>query len=232
MHFARSDVLARRASVPSVWWHSTDHPTLILGAGQRWERDPGDEVAVVRRQAGGTAVFAAAGVLGQDVFLPAGHRLADPDIVEAYRWLGETWASALARLGIPARVVSIAEARAAAGRELPEVVRLACFGTLSPYEVVLGNRKIVGLAQVRRRGNVLLQAGVHLDFDAESLARSLGWEEPESAAMLREAAVGVREVQADVGEDEIVVSFEQALQERMGVELENGEWTDGEIEGF
>eukprot|EP01034_Spumella_vulgaris_P044296 gene44296-55086_t len=35
----------------------------------------------------------------------------------------------------------------------------ACYGGYSPWEVVVGRRKLVGLAQVRRRGGVLLVAG-------------------------------------------------------------------------
>jgi hypothetical protein len=58
-------------------------------------------------------VYAASGVLGLDVALPAGHSLINSDILEAYRWVGHVWADALRQVGVPCRMVEIA------GRALP-----------------------------------------------------------------------------------------------------------------
>jgi lipoate-protein ligase A len=38
----------------------------------------------------------------------------------------------------------------------------ACYGALSPHELVVGHAKLVGLAQVRRRHAVLYQFGILL----------------------------------------------------------------------
>src|SRR5450759_3487605 len=83
-HNARSDALVRLARVPTVWWHATETPTLILGAGQPLTADTKRRcaelgVSVVRRASGGTAVFADPGMLGLDVSLPAQHRLVGTD---------------------------------------------------------------------------------------------------------------------------------------------------------
>lgn len=234
-HFALSDALARHALEPTVWWHATDQPTLILGTGQRWDGINAETCAVqgvlvVRRQAGGTAVFAAAGVLGLDVALPANHPLALPDIVEAYHWLGDVWCDAMHALGVDARLVSVGEARAAARDDEEEVVRLACFGTLSPYEVVVGTRKLVGLAQVRRRGNVLLQSGIHRHFDAAGLARLLAPQNHEKAtSALQRAAIGWEEAAGiPVTEADIMAAFAQALERGYRVKLVPGAWTPTE----
>lgn len=238
-HFARSDALARLVEQPTVWWHSTDVPTLILGAGQRLqeviEACQNMGVLVLKRQAGGTSVFASTGVLGLDIALPPEHRLVSTDVVEAYRWLGEIWLETMHSLGIRSHLVSIEEARAAPPVR-PGVARLlaaACFGTISPYEILSGSRKLVGLAQVRRRTGTLFQSGVHHHFDADSLARVLGGKESggaELADALRAAATGVDEVApSGVTTDDVIPAFLQQLQRSQNVCLSPGDWTQQEV---
>jgi len=236
-HFAYSDALVRVSCEPTVWWHAADRPTLILGPTQR---EPGPVpslrapagMVTVRRQAGGTAVLAMQDVLGLDVFLPWDHPLALADVVEAYRWLGEVWCAALRSLEADVSLVDISEAREDARnrRHVPEVVRLACFGTLSPYEVTSGSRKLVGLAQVRRRGGLLLQSAIHLSFDAHALAALIGADDPhEIEKTLALRAVGLNDVvPAPVGFPAVMEAFEDALLHGLGVRLVPGDWTDKE----
>lgn len=234
-HVAMSDALVRTSEVPSLWWHSACTPTLVLGPGQRdlERRISASGIEVVRRNAGGTSVFATDRVLGQDVMLPAGHHLARDDVVESYRWLGETWAETLRTLGAEARVVSIEEARSA--RPLPpellNVMRSACFGSLSPYEVVVATKKVVGLAQVRRRNGVLLQAGIHLQFDPESLVSLLA-RDPSAAAVneLRSVAAGLDDIGlGHITPATLMDEFENVLRCSLGVRTLPGSWTDAEL---
>jgi lipoate-protein ligase A len=238
-HFARSDALSRVCEEPTVWWHATERPTLIVGAGQRLtpaavQRARERGVLVVRRQAGGTSVYAASGVLGLDVMLPAGHRLALSDVVESYRWLGETWLAALERLGVAARIVSVRDAREAETppADVADAMRAACFGTLSPYELTAGGRKLVGLAQVRRRAGVLLQSAVHLHFDAHTLAWLLSDDTPaELEARLHRAAAGLDELApAAMSESAVMDAFASALRDKQNVRLRAGMWSPEELE--
>lgn len=236
-HFAHSDALVRVSREPTVWWHAADRPTLILGPTQRKpEHVPPigapASMDTVRRQAGGTAVLAMQDVLGLDAFLPWNHPLALADVVEAYRWLGEVWCAALSSLGAHVSLVDILEAREDAKnmRHVHEGVRLACFGTLSPYEVTSGNRKLVGLAQVRRRGGLLLQSAIHLSFDAHALAALIGavdLHDIEETLSMR--AVGLNDVvPAPVGFPAVMKAFQDALLNTLGVRLAPGDWTDTE----
>lgn len=233
LHFALSDALVRRSPMPTLWWHATERPTLIVGAGQGALDLPACEragVLVVRRQTGGTAVYAAPGVLGLDVMLPPGHPLAPSDIVETYRWLGETWTSALTSLGVDARLVSLPEARAAHLHDGDGEIRLACFGTLSPYEVTAGGRKLVGLAQVRRRTGVLLQSAIHRHFDAEAIGRLLSGSR-NLVERLQAVAVGLDELLPEPPDvEEVVRCFEDVLIARHNVELTEGAWRPDELE--
>lgn len=236
-HFALSDALARCVETPTVWWHSADAPTLILGPGQRFGLENADScrasgVSVVRRQAGGTAVFASLDVLGMDIALPAGHRFALSDIVEAYRWVGLSWQHAMEQLGIATRLVTVDESRDAARARGPnhELVTMACFGGISPYEVMVEGRKLVGLAQVRRRAGVLFQSGIHLRFDADTLAGLLaGDREEQLARALRAAGVGLQELRAGTGFEQVMAAFHRALSDLYDVTLESGAWTDREV---
>src|SRR4051812_15509197 len=161
--------------VPAMRWSLAQQPALILGSSQQLsEVDfPACEaagVSVHRRRSGGTAVYADEGLLWLDVALPADHRLRLASVTEAYRWFGEVWTVALRELGVEAWVMGPDEARPR-NAALELAVRRACYGGVSPYEVFVGDRKLVGLAQVRRRPGELLQAGMYLQWEPERLVR-------------------------------------------------------------
>ncbi len=132
---------------------------LVLGSAQP-AADARPGIPVARRGTGGGAVLCDAGTLLVDLAVPAGHPLAPEDVTDAYRPVGEAVRDALRGLGVGCRTVTVEEAR-----QLDEVrraaARRACWAGISPYEVVLDDgRKLVGLAQRRRRGAVLHQIAV------------------------------------------------------------------------
>lgn len=173
------------SSAPVAGWSRTARDALVVGRSASappvdMAACARDGVEVVRRSSGGGPVLWDAGLLALDVWLPRGHPLAPDDVVEAYRALGEAMAAGLCDAGLSgARVVPVDEARrddAPAG-PADVVAGRACYGGVSPYEVVVGEgaarRKVVGLAQVRRMTGTVLQAGVLMSFDAPRLARLL-----------------------------------------------------------
>jgi lipoate-protein ligase A len=124
-------------------------------------------VALVERRSGGGAVLAGPWLLGVSVVLPRDHPLVVPAITESYRWFGEAHAAALRRSGIECQAVTVATAMAVARRwRVPPAGAApawACFGGLGPWEVMTAaGRKLVGLAQVRRRAGALLVSGTLL----------------------------------------------------------------------
>lgn len=217
-------------------WSQAEGEGLVLGFSQKpgvvnqveLKRRP---LPIYHRRAGGTAVLVGPHLLGLDVFLPAGHSLILSDVVESYRWLGETWVEALRVLGVEARAVSPSEAHAqrellkqAATREGEAILRRACYGALSPYEVVAGQRKVVGLDMIRRRAGSLLQAGLLLRWETERLAMLLGHSLEEQAVLrvgLRERAIGLDELAGrTIGAEEAIWAFEQAMGERIYLKQE------------
>ncbi|MBA2392924.1 MAG: hypothetical protein H0V70_09285 [Ktedonobacteraceae bacterium] len=212
---------------PILAWSVADPEGLVLGFSQKLDVLNAPELArqplpIYRRRAGGTAVLVGPHLLSLDVFLPGDHPLVLPDIVESYRWFGEAWVEALLQLGTQTRLVLPAEARTQqALRKQPEtgtyemLMNRACYGTLSPYEVVAGQRKVVGLDMIRRRAGSLLQAGVLLQWDTTTLASLLGHTEDEQALLyqgLKERAVGLDTLAGRaVGIEETIRAFESVV---------------------
>lgn len=148
-----------------VWTY--EQPALVLGCSQRalYERVPrsAPSMEVLLRESGGGAVLTGPWLVSVSLVLPLGHAWLGQGLLESYRHLGQLHADALAELGVVATTLSppqIPGTQAAlATRGLP-VLDWACFGSLSPWEVVdTEGRKLVGLAQRRRQHGVLLVAG-------------------------------------------------------------------------
>lgn len=154
------DALAEPVVAPR-WrlWHY-DAAEIVLGCSQRawWsERDAGVPMRV--RSSGGGAVLVGPWMIGLSAVLPPAHQRVAAGLVPSYRWLGEAIAAALQQIGVGAGALPPAALAAGRGAAGPD---WACFGSLSPWEVVVGGRKIAGLAQTRRRHGVLLVTGVLL----------------------------------------------------------------------
>lgn len=210
-----------------LYWSQAESRGLVLGFSQKEtilapQALVEENLPLYHRRAGGTAVLVGPDLLGLDVVLPAPHPLLLSDLVESYRWFGETWVRALRLLGIETRVVPPDEAHAQRAlakqermRERESVLRRACYASNSSYEVVVGERKVVGLDMIRRRNGSLLQAGVLLRWESEALARLLGHDANERALlrkMLPERAVGLDELAGrPVTAQEVIQSFEAAL---------------------
>jgi lipoate-protein ligase A len=179
---------------PRATWSRPTKPALVLGSGQRPPEDwaPSHGLALVRRGTGGGAVLCDEDYLMLDIALPPGDPRILDDVTESYRWLAERLVPALLALGC--EDISLVDPHAL--RRLDdgarEAARTACFAGLGPYELLdVRGRKLVGLAQRRRRGGVLLQAAAYLGGDRGTLADLLwlsGEEREDLRRRLRETA--------------------------------------------
>lgn len=183
---------------PALRWYCADAPALVLGTGQPLahvdcEACRASGIPLHRRSSGGTAVLIEPDLLMLDIALPREHRLHTADVTESYRWCGEIWNEVLHRLGIASHLISVADARSDT-KSLDPLTRRVCFGGFSPYEVLVGSRKIVGLSQVRRRQGSLIQAGVYLSWKPRRIAKLLALEPDEQVVLVKrlmERATGV-----------------------------------------
>lgn len=211
----------------TLYWSRAESSGLVLGFSQKdsvlnQTALISHPIPLYHRRAGGTAVLVGPNLLSLDVILPAEHPFILPDIVESYRWLGAVWVKTLGSLGVETRLVSPEEAHAQrtllkqeAIRSREAILNRACFGSLSSYEVISEERKVVGLDMIRRRTGSLLQAGLLLKWDIEPLVELLG-HTPEEQAILREGlpkrAVGLdRLIGHTISALEVISAFEEAL---------------------
>jgi lipoate---protein ligase len=187
------------ANQPRLRWSIATAPALVLGFAQRRRAaeliDPArmatHGVRTLERRAGGGLVFLDAGMLCLTVVLPAPHPLLGDDVTESYRWLGDALAAGLRRLGVgdAARIeTGAARAAAAALRARSDpigyLLRETCYAAPSPHEVLVGDAKLVGFAQVRRRDRALFQVGLLLR-DQSGLADLVRLEDERDRARYR-----------------------------------------------
>jgi lipoate---protein ligase len=204
--------------VRTRWWVASS-PAVVVGLGLRHrleqivdtDRCRVAGVEVLWRSAGGGALLLDEHMLCGAICVSRPH----PDVTESYRWLGDDLTLRLNSFGINARRVEVDEARAdvAALRAQDDVVsRLllaTCYGALSPHEVVVGEAKVMGLAQIRRRHAALFQFGVLL-ADQSPLADYLAV--PDAAARERlRAELGRRTVGLDRVTDRAVSEVVAAI---------------------
>jgi lipoate-protein ligase A len=191
------DALARdeallEAAEPKVRWYTVTRPAVVLGLALHHRAATViDEAAcakrgieIVRRSAGGGGVLVEpGGMVCCTVCLPLPDARVSADLTDSYRWLGDYFAS---RLGL--RRVEVTEARAdvaALRGQGHELLLNACYGALSPHEVVdARGAKVVGLAQVRRKHAALFQVGILLR-DQSGLADLLNVPDEEARVRLR-----------------------------------------------
>lgn len=226
---------------PALRWYTMHAPALVLGTGQ--PLDQVDQAALhaagarlYRRKSGGTAVHTHDLLLMQDIVLPTRHPLATADVTVSYRWLGAVWVAALARLGVAARLIEVDEARSDR-RGLDTLTRRSCYGGRSPYEVLADERKLVGLAQVRRRAGALLQAGIYIMWQSDELVRLLALAPAERTTLRRtldQRVVGLAELLPAADPPALLpavqAAFATALHEHHGARLQPADWNAAEVE--
>ena len=179
-----------------VWTYSA--PAIVLGCSQRWLSEAAQQrlegrAGLLVRESGGGAVLTGPCLVGVSVVLPNGHPWLGEGLLESYRHLGQLHAVALAELGMAALSLpppAVADANERLGRR----VDWACFGSLSPWELIdAQGRKLVGLAQRRQKTGVLLVAGTLMATpDWQLLCDAMG--QAQDAPVLRQRTVSCAEL--------------------------------------
>lgn len=178
--------LARPVAAPIWQLWNYEEPAIVLGCSQRRllaSACTHSKIEVLVRRSGGGAVLVGPWMLGFSIVLPVGHALAMPGLVASYEWIGELMAAVLREGGINAMAVPPSTIGPMASFE---ELNWACFGRVSPWEVIAGGRKIIGLAQVRGRHAVLFAGGLLLSAPEWTLlCAALNRPASEAASLMR-----------------------------------------------
>lgn len=170
-------------------------PGVVLGCSQtalRQGLDASSALAgsVVQRGSGGGAVLTGPWMVSASIVLPPDHPLLGHGTLSSYRWLGALHAGLLRDAGVKAYAIPPEEVRL---RQADARLKWACYGGVSPWEVVVGARKIVGLAQLRKRTGVLITSGTLIaQPDWPLLCEALG-QPPADAGLLGDCTTSYAE---------------------------------------
>ena len=151
---------------PAIWVMSPTNSSLVLGSSQDdkcidYEYAEKVDIGIARRRTGGGAVFVDPQTLfWVDLFVPRGHRLWNDDIEVASIWIGRVWKDALGSMGVDSRMHDSAFVK-------DSLAELVCFGGRAPGELLIGEKKILGISQRRTRKGVRFQCALALEWNPE-----------------------------------------------------------------
>ncbi|MGI6082354.1 MAG: lipoate--protein ligase family protein [Limnochordia bacterium] len=178
-------------------------------------------IDVVRRPTGGRAILHDQ-ELTYSIVLPPQHRFTQVGVAESYRLLSGGLLRALTLLGLGAQLAK--KPASGFGRPSPGQIEAglaaACFDAPSWYELVVGGRKAVGSAQVRRKGALLQHGSIPLFLEAGRLFRLLRFRSEDNRerakARLEAGAAGLielagRPITVDELASALIRGFEEAL---------------------
>jgi lipoate---protein ligase len=190
--------------VPTLRWYRATAPAIVLGRGQRDVLPRAGGLEALRRQTGGGAVLLTPDMLSLDVALPAAHPLLAGDVSSVFLAVGRAWRDALATLGVAALTVHEGPAQASRrGGARQRLLAAVCYATAGRGEVFAGGRKLVGLAQRRRRAGALVQCGLLRRWEPAPLLAALGADPAD--AEIRDAAVGLDDLLDPPPDDAAIV---------------------------
>lgn len=217
--------VAEGRALPTLRLYAWDPPCLSLGRHQR--ADEADRAALaaagyglVRRPTGGRAILHI-DELTYSVALPLNHPLARGGVLESCRNLSQGLLAALEILGV-------AEARVHQQKPPPSAGPV-CFETPGEFEIVVGERKLIGSAQARGYGALLQHGAIPLTGDIARICAFLA--APADPVRVRARATTLsealgREVSWEEAAEAVAMGFARAF----GLHLEPGDLSPWEME--
>lgn len=162
--------VAEGRSLPTLRFFAWEPPCLSIGYNQAMgevdiTRCRREGVDFVRRPTGGRAILHT-DELTYSIVAPQDEPRVVGGVVESYRRLSAGLVKGLRLLG-----VDVVQAEAGHGQDTD--VSAACFDAPSAYEVTAGGKKLVGSAQVRRKGAVLQHGSLPLQGDITRICHYL-----------------------------------------------------------
>ena len=178
---------------------------------------------LVRRPTGGRALLHT-DELTYSVIGPTSEPRLAGSILESYQRLSQALVHSLELLGLPVRQQS-----RLLGSGNGQANNPVCFEVPSDYEITLGDKKLVGSAQARRKGGLLQHGSLPLHGDIARITQVLRYpseaERQASADRVRARAATVEEgLGRRVVWDEAAGAFVQGFSEALNIE-----WVDGEL---
>ena len=184
-------ILEAGVEQPQALFWQYDQAAVIMGCSQKPMPDQEDRanaagLPITRRRSGGGAVLAGPWMLSVTLFIPTDHPVSQQNIIEIFGWFEQIWIAALERCGVPCRGVNPIEIDRSKVISEEQGLKWACYAGLSHGELVSPDgRKLVGLAQIRKRKGVALVSGLHLSPCNWDTLSSVVVDRPEQGELLQ-----------------------------------------------
>ncbi|MGB7624537.1 MAG: biotin/lipoate A/B protein ligase family protein [Terriglobia bacterium] len=224
-HLEESDQVAT-----VVRFYEWERPTLSLGQHQRVELAAdldfcrANQIDIVHRPTGGRAVLhdqeLTYAVISndQDVF-------ASTSVLRTYKQIAQGLCRGLRRLGVEA-LLADAPTHALEAPQNPLTVKHPCFNSPSRYELMVGQRKLVGSAQKRLQRSFLQHGSLLLDCNIPVLARATRADEE----ALAQSITTLRKVLGrPAGRGEVEQVLLKGMEEEFSIHFEVQPLTEGEL---
>lgn len=209
-----------RESPPTLRLYRWDPPALSLGYAQP-AADADLEVLqargwdLVRRPTGGRAILHT-DELTYALIAPADNRHVAGGVLASYQHLSHGLRRALQLIGLDVDVRS-GESVSAIERSNP-----VCFEVPSAYELMVAGKKVIGSAQLRRRGGVLQHGTFPLTGDIGRICDALRFSDSSARSNARtrvstRAATASELVEREIGWDEAASVFRRGFEDGLGI---------------
>jgi lipoate-protein ligase A len=226
------EAVGRGESLPTLRFYAWDPPCVSLGVAQpfrdvdlkrlrtkRWD--------LVRRSTGGRAILHT-DELTYAVIAPIDNPHLAGGVLESYRHLSAGLVAGLQHMGMSVEIES--------EKQLTEEERgnPVCFQAPSAYEITVGQRKLIGSAQVRRRFGILQHGTLPLKGDITRICEVLQFDSEEgrtsAADALRSRAATVEDLlDKPLSWEKAAQAMSAGFQQALDLQFELGEPTPGEL---
>ena len=224
------EAIAAGESQPTLRFYGWQPACLSLSFAQPWDDADLDRCAqlgwdVVRRPTGGRAILHI-DELTYSVCAPESNPRVHGGVLESYQRLSEALLAGLRLMGLdPAKAKPYYEDRGEPGP--------ACFDGPSNYEITIGQRKLVGSAQMRRKGVVLQHGTLPLHGDITRIAQGLAVDMPgQRLAIVNRLQYRATTLEASLARqvafDEAAELLRQGFATALNLTLETGTLTPAE----
>jgi lipoate-protein ligase A len=226
------EAVAAGDSPPTLRFYGWDPACLSLGYAQAWEIADMGACArhgwdIVRRPTGGRAILHI-DELTYSVCAPEDEPRVRGGVLESYQRLSDGLAAGLRAMGLdPARAKPAYQDRGGKGP--------ACFDGPSNYEITIGQRKLIGSAQARKKGVVLQHGTLPLYGDITRIKDALAVDLPgERIAIGMRLQYRATTLAASLGRsvayEEAVSYMRDGFARALNLDLQRGELTAEERE--
>lgn len=227
------EATAAGESAPTLRLYSWAPPCLSLGSAQPISQIDVNKLHefgwdIVRRPTGGRAILHA-----DEITYAVAAPIHDPNfeggVLHSYRYFSEGLITALSILGLEVEIqpeLALNEAE----RSQP-----VCFELPSSYEITVKDKKLVGSAQLRRKGGVLQHGTMPLKGDIGRISLVLSFKDDD---LRRQSQVKVRDRASpldallghSVSWDQAAEAITQGFSRALGMNFETSQLTEKEIQ--